>query len=93
MYTDALEEAGAPKTIDLLITNFSHPNLSGDKIEYTFHIRDNFLSSEALFEIGDMIRNIYNERNGLVLDIQTFMRLFHRFEGMGKDLPFAESEE
>ncbi|WP_282918949.1 helix-turn-helix domain-containing protein [Levyella massiliensis] len=93
LYTDALEEAGAPKTIDLLITNFSHPNLSGDKIEYTFHIRDNFLSSEALFEIGDMIRNIYNERNGLVLDIQTFMRLFHRFEGMGKDLPFAESEE
>lgn len=93
VYTDASEEDGPPKAIDLLITNFSYPNLSGDKIEHVFHIRDNFLRSEALFEIGGMICDIYNERNELVLDIQTFMHIFHRFEGMGKDLPFAESEE
>lgn len=81
------------ESIDLLITNLLKPNLDGDDVGQILRVRDSFLSSNALFEIGDMIQTIYDKENQLTVNIETFLTTFCAFQGAEKSISLCKPYE
>ena len=79
--------------IDLLITNLLKPNLDGDDVGQVLRVRDSFLSSNALFEIGDMIQMIYDKENQITVNIETFLTIFCGFQGAEKSIALCKQHK
>lgn len=92
-HTEAKAEQTPMKPIHLLITNLLTPNLDGDEVGQILRLRDSFLSSNALFEIGDMIQTIYDEKNELTVNIDTFLNMFCGFQGAEKSISLCSGRK
>lgn len=90
LHTQKKGEHGTNAPIDLLITNNLNPNVDDDEVAHILRLRDNFLSSNALFEVGHMIRTIYDKENRLTVDLETFASLFCRFQDMENRLGICD---
>lgn len=92
-HTKSKSEKTPMESIDLLITNLLKPNLDGDDVGQVLRVRDSFLSSNALFEIGDMIQTIYDKENQLTVNIETFLTTFCAFQGAEKSISLCKPYE
>lgn len=89
-HTESKANQAPAGSVDLLITNLLQPNLDGDKVGQVLRVRDSFLSSNALFEIGDGIQKIYDEENQISVDLETFLSIFSTFQGAEKHIALFE---